>query len=475
MTFLKKKEKDVSILHVEHTKTYKLALHIFRRDLRIDDNTALMYALKHAEKVIPCFIFDPRQVKDNPYKSNNAITFMVHSLYELIDQLSEKGGRLYILYGVAEEVVEKLSQQLPLELVTFNKDYTRFALKRDTHIKNICMRLGIDCRILPDVLLNEPHEVCKKDGTPYTVFTPFFKCARKRTVDTPRNNTATNYYIKNIDEEGGTSLLARMLPPNNPYLALHGGRKEATRLLQKIKELTHYKDLRNMPAQGYTSHLSAHHKFGTISIRETYHSLKQVNHEGSGELLRQLYWRDFFVHIAYYFSHIWEGPFHRKYRKIAWNNDPALFQKWCEGKTGFPMVDAGMHELNTTGYMHNRVRMIAASFLIKNLHIGWRWGEKYFAQKLTDYDPAVNNGNWQWVASTGCDAQPYFRIFNPWLQQARFDPDCIYIKKWLPQLEAFTAAQIHNIPKKLLNTDAYPAPIVDHAVTSSRTKSMYNV
>ncbi|MBW3021154.1 FAD-binding domain-containing protein, partial [Candidatus Woesearchaeota archaeon] len=208
---------------------------------------------------------------------------------------------------------------------------------------------------------------------------------------------------------------------------------------------------------------------GTISIREIYSSFKENFQE---VLINEVYWRDFFTHIIYHFPNVLDGAFKNKYDKIKWDNDKKLFQKWCEGKTGFPIVDAGMRELNTTGYMHNRVRMIVASFLVKDLHINWQWGEKYFAQNLIDYDPAVNNGNWQWAASTGCDAQPYFRIFNPWSQQEKFDRDCEYIKKWVPELKDLTSYEIHNLYKNH-NLKNYPKPIVEHKEESQKAKEMF--
>lgn len=291
-------------------------------------------------------------------------------------------------------------------------------------------------------------------------------------IATPHINQSTNYYNEPLENDKGKTLLHEMLPPPNKHIALQGGRKEAKKLLHQI--ISNHTTCCDIPRLHGTSHLSAHHKFGTISIRETYHALKNIDHTHYAPV-RQLYWRDFFVHIAYHFPHIWHGPFHKKYIQIPWSNHVDLFEKWCHGETGFPIIDAGMKELNTTGYIHNRIRMITASFLVKHLHINWQWGEHYFAQQLIDYDPAVNNGNWQWVASTGCDAQPYFRIFNPWLQQAKFDPQCTYIKKWLPQLYSFSPKQLHNLYKVPLLTKTYPKPIVDHATAVNHTKKIYQI
>ncbi|MEM5878630.1 MAG: deoxyribodipyrimidine photo-lyase, partial [Candidatus Aenigmatarchaeota archaeon] len=239
---------------------------------------------------------------------------------------------------------------------------------------------------------------------------------------------------------------------------IKGGRSQALKLIQKISKIN-YSENRNYPFLNSTTNLSPHNKFGTLSIREIYHEFKKT---GDIQLVNELYWRDFFIHIGYHFPHVFKQSFKEKYRKIIWFWDQKKFKLWCDGKTGFPIVDAGMRELNETGFMHNRVRMITASFLVKILGMDWKKGERYFASKLVDYDPSVNNGNWQWIASTGCDSQPFFRIFNPWIQQKKYDPDCIYIKKWVPELGKYAPKEIHNIEKINLNDKIYPNPIVDY-------------
>ncbi len=257
-----------------------------------------------------------------------------------------------------------------------------------------------------------------------------------------------------------------------PFCIVAGMKKsEALKILGKLDRFAHYLVERDFPSRSATTHLSPHLKFTTVSAREVYHKIKNDFNRGH-PLIRSLYWRDFFTIIGFHFPGVFQGAFHEKFDKLHWDNHPAHFKKWCEGKTGFPIVDAGMRELLQTGNMHNRVRMITASFLVKDLHIHWQKGEKFFAQHLIDYDPAVNNGNWQWVASTGCDAQPYFRIFNPWLQQAKFDPDCEYIKKWIPELRDQDAKAIHRWYKQELSSD-YPLPIVDHAVESKKALKAY--
>ncbi len=254
---------------------------------------------------------------------------------------------------------------------------------------------------------------------------------------------------------------------------MQGGRRQALAIFDALENLKEYQNRRDYPALASTSLLSAHLKFGTVSIREAFYAVQcalGVDHP----LLRQFYWRDFFTHIAYHFPEVFGHAFVRKYDALPWRNDQARFYTWAEGRTGFPIVDAGMRELNQTGYMHNRVRMITASFLVKDLHISWRWGERYFAQHLVDYDPCVNNGNWQWAASTGCDAQPYFRIFNPWLQQQKFDADCEYIYRWIPELRPFPPEVIHRWDKKFAACD-YPKPIVDHRFESEKAKEMFRI
>lgn len=453
-------------------KKYPLSLHVFRRDLRLHDNTALLEALESSESVIACFIFDKRQIENNSYKSDHCIQFMVHSLQELNTELHKQNSKLYCFYGIAEEVIAKLLTQLTVNAIFINRDYTPFSQERDAKIAQICTDAHVDFHCYADTLLHEPEEILKPNQEPYTLFTHFLKKALLLPVRSPRNNVHQNYYKKLIPFED-TQMLTTLLKTNNPTLLVKGGRTEALSLLRKIKELNNYQEIRNIPSLHGTTQLSAHNKFGTLSIRELYEAI--VKNFGKQHLLiNELIWRDFFTHIAFHYPRVFGEAFHSKYKNIPWSQNKAHFRAWCEGMTGFPIVDAGMRELNTTGYMHNRVRMIVASFLTKDLHIDWRLGEKYFAQQLVDYDPAVNNGNWQWAASTGCDAQPYFRIFNPWLQQKKFDPECLYIKRWIPELAPIPIETIHNLNKikeKLITN--YPFPIVDHAIQSQKAKMIY--
>ncbi len=453
-------------------KPYQLALHIFRRDLRLQDNSALIEALASSERVIPCFIFDKRQIEANAYKSKHCIAFMATSLIDLEEQLERQQGKLYYFYGIAEEVVAQLLSKLPIDAVFLNRDYTPFSLTRDRQIAVACEQHKVAFHSYADALLHEPEQVHKADGLPYTIYTPFFKRASQLPVSPPRKTTANNFYQQAIPLADNT-MVQRLAQHSHPNLAVKGGRQEAIALLKKMQHLTNYPHDRDYPALNATSHLSAHNKFGTVSIREV-HKIITRAFGSKHTLLNEIYWRDFFTHIAWHFPNVFGEAFQPKYVDIPWQQNDAYFKRWCEGRTGFPIVDAGMRELNTTGYMHNRVRMIVASFLCKDLLIDWRLGEKYFAQQLVDYDPCVNNGNWQWAASTGCDAQPYFRIFNPWLQQQKFDADCLYIKRFIPELNALSPREIHQWYQHMpLMKTNYPQPIVDHGTQSSLAKALF--
>ncbi|MBW2969605.1 DNA photolyase family protein [Candidatus Woesearchaeota archaeon] len=434
----------------------KKAVFIFRRDLRLEDNTGLIAALKENDKVIPCFIFDPRQVKNNPYKSENSIQFMIESLEDLEKQL--KPAKLYTFYGKTEQVIKKIVKKEKIETIYVNRDYTPFSKKRDKAINKICTLKQYD-----DYLLNAPEEVLKDDGKPYTIFTPYYKKATKKQVKKPAKNKHNNYYTKPIKTYNYKKLVKK-----NPDIYVHGGRTNCLKLLKNLPQ--NYSNTHNYPAKD-TTLLSAHNKFGTCSIREVYHTIKEKQGWHS-PILRQLYWRDFFTQIVHHYPHVIGHSFRKKYEKIKWSYDKKKFKAWCQGKTGFPIVDAGMRQLNKTGFMHNRVRMIVAQFLTKDLHIDWKLGEKYFATKLVDYDPSVNNGNWQWSASTGCDAQPYFRIFNPWRQQIKFDYRCEYIKKYVAELKDTPFYIIHKASKQKIQ--GYPSPIVEHEIESKKAKKMFS-
>ncbi len=454
-------------------KKFKKSLFIFHRDLRLDDNTVLIEALKTSEVIIPCFIFDTAQVSDkNIFKSTNALQFMIESLEDLNSQLKKRGSKLSLFQGITTEVIEKLLKDASIDAVFSNRDYTPFANRRDLSISKICKKESTSFYNHPDALLQEPEAALKKNGLPYTIFTPFFRNLSKLDVAQPVQNNYSNYFAGTLPGSE-SSLLKKLMPPCNKNIFVSGGRAACKKIVSDLSNYKKYTQTRDYPALESTTALSAHNKFGTYSIREIFYAIQEelgTNHP----LLRQLYWRDFFTHIAHHFPYVFGHAFNEKFDSIEWQYSKKKFDAWCLGKTGFPIVDAGMRQLNATGFMHNRVRMIVASFLVKDLHIDWRWGERHFATQLVDYDPAVNNGNWQWAASTGCDAQPYFRIFNPWLQQKKFDADCFYIKQWIPELKGISAKDIHvwaSAHTKYKST--YPAPIVDHAQAATDAKLMF--
>jgi len=307
----------------------------------------------------------------------------------------------------------------------------------------------------------DPNIIQTQQGKPYTVFSQFFRTAIQIPVGKPKQNNFTNFHTRLLDDHDLTS---------NQISQIKGGRKNGLLTLKNIKNFIDYEIKRNYP-EYQTTMLSAHNRFGTISIRELYHTIsdKLGTHH---TLMNEIHWREFFSHVLYHFPQVNKKAFRQNCSTISWKYNKIHIDAWKIGRTGFPIVDAGMRQLNNTGFMHNRVRMIVASFLSKDLHIDWKIGERYFAEKLIDYDLAVNNGNWQWSASTGCDAQPWFRIFNPWRQQKKFDSECKYIKKWVPELEKLSADQIHRLETESFDID-YPRPIVDHSKESRIAKQMF--
>jgi deoxyribodipyrimidine photo-lyase len=452
---------------------HQRSLFIFRRDLRLEDNTALNAALQSSKEVIPCFIFNPLQVENFTYRSDNALLFMVESLFDLKKSFDKIKKKLYIFSGKPEEIVEEICKKLSISALFLNEDYTPFSRKRDEEIKKVCDKYHVEFLQKSDYVLHSPIKIIKEDGRSYEVFTSYFQKAKKYEISNPSQIPLMSFFDEEIDFSIELEKALEFLSLNeNPYLAVRGGREKGLKILEKIKEHEDYALKRDYPSLDSTTHLSAYLKFGCISIREAYWTIRD-NLGNNHPLIRQLFWRDFFVQVAFHHPEVFGKPFKTKYEGLQWQTDARKFQRWKDGMTGFPIVDAGMRELNKTGYMHNRVRMITASFLVKDLHIDWRWGEKYFAQKLVDYDPMINNGNWQWCASTGCDSQPYFRIFNPWLQQKKFDPNAEYIKKWIPEISSLTPQQIHNV-EWVTNPDIdYPEPMVEHAIEAKIAKEMY--
>lgn len=401
----------------------EINIFIFRRDFRIYDNLALNKLISECgnKGIYPIFIFNPVQIyaKNNQYFSNNCVQFMIESLDELDKHIhvnyyeSDDSGEIEVLIG--------LSKKYKIKSIAYNKDYSPFAIKRDSIIVEWASSKGISIITEEDYTLYPMRTILNNKGDPYQVFTPFYKKSLYVKVKSIEPLIVKNINviknIKNFDKH-------KYYVVNND-LAVRGGRDKALMRFKKI--MTDYATTRDYPALDKTTKLSAYIKFGCVSIREVYYNYKNVK-----ELQRELIWREFYANILYYYPHVLGNSFKEKYDNVKWTNNKEWFKRWCNGTTGYVLVDAGMSQLNKTGWMHNRLRMITAMFLTKDLLIDWRWGEKYFATRLVDYDPASNNGGWQWSASTGTDSQPYFRIFNPDLQLKRYDKDYEYIRTWIP-------------------------------------------
>jgi len=450
----------------------KYNIFIFRRDLRLYDNKGLNEAMNNLENIIPIFIFTPEQVTEkNKFKSDNAIQFMLESLQDLDKNLKEHNSKLHIFQGDNIKILTKIIKKIDIDNIIFNMDYTPYAIKRDKTIETLCKKNNINCLIYEDYLLDKIGSFLKKDGEPYTVYTPFKNNLLKFKIEKPSKSRPKNLTKVKLNEDDYITYKI------NKNILVDGGRNNGLKQLNKIKNHKKYNDNRNTVSLK-TSLLSAYIKFGCISIREVY--WKMIEELGkNNNLISQLIWREFYFYVAYYFPFVLKGKnFVEKYDKIKWNDSKTLFNKWKEGKTGYPIVDAGMIELNTTGYMHNRSRLITSNFLNRLLGYHWKIGEKYYATQLTDYDPSVNNGNWQWIASTGVDRKPYFqRLFNPILQSKKYDQDAEYIKKWLPQLKNIPAKQLHNWEQNYLHYNLkdlnYYEPIVNYKKAREKSIKMY--
>ncbi len=452
---------------------YQKSLFIFRRDLRLEDNTGLIALLSQSKTVVPAFIFDDRQTQPNQngYFSPPAFAFLLHSLAELDESLRALGSRLYVFSGNPEEIVKSLITNDQIEAVFVNKDYTPFSRRRDADLADLCEKQQVAFKAYADIALSPLEDIRTGSDALYSVFTPFKNKAQSYAVPLPQKNSFSNYYSGEIQSKT-ISLSQVSAAIGDRKLVLRGGRQEGLEILKKQHYLKNYKELRDFPAVQGTSRLSAHHKFGTISIRESYQVAAEY---GLGsQYVSELYWRDFYYYIAYHFPHVFQTSFLPWAEYLEWANKKDHFEAWCAGKTGVPIVDAAMRELNHTGWMHNRARMIVASYLTKNLLIHWQWGEKYFAQNLIDYDPAQNNGGWQWSASTGADPRP-LRIFNPYIQAQKFAPQAEYIKQWVPELRELDVKILTNGKEEDFSAYSphYPAPLVDQKETYHRTMNVY--
>lgn len=415
----------------------------FRRDLRFKDNRGLFHALKERGNVLPVFIFDRHILNDLEDRDDARVEFIHQSLILLKDQLESAGSTLLTWYGKPEEFFRIVSPAA----VYCNHDYEPYAINRDAQVAAILNGKGAFFKTYKDQVIFEKLEVAKDDGLPYTVFTPY---SRKWLTKFSAGD------IKTQDSESLSGSLRKVEPAPMISLEEMNFRPSGKTLPGRIISLSlirKYDQARDIPSQSGTSRLGIHLRFGTVSIRQLVSVAKKENKTWLNELI----WREFYQMILANFPHVVGGSFKPAYDRIPWRNDEDGFMKWCEGKTGYPMVDAGMRELNATGFMHNRARMIVASFLTKHLLIDWRRGEAYFAKKLLDFELASNNGGWQWAAGSGCDAAPYFRVFNPDLQMQKFDPELKYVRHWVPEY----------------GTDDYPVPVIDHAFARNRAIETY--
>jgi deoxyribodipyrimidine photo-lyase len=482
-------------------KTYPRGLMWFRRDLRCDDNAALYHALKDCREVLCVFVFDTT-ILDGLPRQDRRVEFIRESLADLEAELralsGQAGGGLIVRHASAASEIPRLAHELGAQAVFANHDYEPQAIERDARVRGALAAEGIALHTSKDQVIFERDEVLTQTGRPFVVFTPY-KNAWLRKVD--------RFYLQSYPvEKYASALIARpdglrrevpalrdlgFEPTNLADLRIPAGARGGRALFGEFRErMARYHDTRDFPAVKGPSYLSVHLRFGTVSPRrlaaEAHHASAQGS-PGAAAWLGELIWRDFYFQVLAHFPHAVAHSFKPEYDAIKWEHGKhaqALFQAWCEGRTGYPLVDAAMHQLNQTGYMHNRLRMVVASFLCKDLGLDWRWGERYFAEKLNDFDLAANNGGWQWASSSGCDAQPYFRIFNPVSQSQKFDAEGKFIRKYLPQLAGLPAAALHEpwkaSPVELaaagvaLGRD-YPLPLVDHAQARERTLQRYAV
>lgn len=426
----------------------KVAIFWYRRDLRLEDNAGLFHALKSGYKVLPIFIFDKNILDKLENKKDQRVEFIHKALTEIQEQLVSFGSSLLVKYGSPIEIWKSLISDFDIAEVYTNHDYEKYAIERDKQIGELLNANGIAFYTFKDQTIFEKNEVLSGAGTPYTVFTPYSRKWKERLNEFYLKSYPTEKYFGNFQKSSLYNLPTLNEIGFNETGSVFPKKELREELIKK------YDEVRDIPSILGTSRLSVHLRFGTVSIRKLTQKAFALNEKWLNELI----WRDFYMNILYHFPHIAEGKsFRKEYDNIVWRNNQAEFKRWCDGKTGYPIVDAGMRELNATGFMHNRVRMITASFLIKHLLIDWRWGEAYFAEKLMDFDFSANNGGWQWASSSGCDAAPYFRIFNPTSQTQKFDPELKYIKKWIPELNSFE----------------YPRPIVEHTFARERVLKAY--
>ena len=420
----------------------------FRRDLRLDDNRGFYEALKSDSSVLPVFIFDSEILDELP-KNDSRVTF-IHETLQYISKTLREGynSSIALFHGKPKDIYKKLIENYNIDTVYTNHDYEPYATERDTEIKSFLTAHNIEFKTYKDQVIFEKSEVVKKDGDPYKVYTPYMRTWKEKFKTIDFQIYETDVYFKKLIQDidlPNLSLESMGFETSNQPIAPY---EVTPNLIQR------YEDTRNYPAKDSTSRLGPHLRFGTVSVRKM---IEKAIAETNEIFWQELIWREFFMQILWHFPHTAKAAFKPKYDRIEWRNNETEFKQWCEGLTGYPLVDAGMRQLNETGFMHNRVRMLVGSFLCKHLLIDWRWGEAYFAEKLHDYDMSSNIGNWQWVAGTGVDAAPYFRIFNPTSQIQKFDKGLDYINKWVPDFQELT----------------YPQPMVDHKMARERCLKTY--
>ena len=435
----------------------------FRRDLRVSDHTALHRAAAGGAPVVPVFVFDPAILAARDTGSRRT-AFLLDCLQSLEANLKHLGVKILFRKGHPEDELRAVAKETGAKKIFFNKDVEPYSRKRDEKVAKMAKEEGLELESFDDLMIHAPGRVQRAAGGPYTVFTPYSRAALAIPPHDPLPRPGS---LSGVSKGKGMplpTLQSLGLDPSDIPLPA-AGEKVAQQLLRDFvsKNLHRYESSRNFPHADATSRLSPHLRFGTISVRAVLAAARRARADDPAAkkqidvFISELIWRDFYKQILWEYPHVAEGSFRKEYDQVAWENRKDLFQAWCEGRTGFPIVDAAMRQLNQTGWMHNRLRMIVASFLTKDLLVSWQWGERYFMQKLFDGDLAANNGGWQWAAGTGTDAQPYFRIFNPTSQAERFDPDGKFISQYVPEVDSLK----------------YPAPIVDHARQRVRALEMY--
>ncbi len=468
--------------------TYARSLCWFRRDLRLSDHAALCRALQQSDQVYCVFVFDTDILDALTEQQDRRVEFIWHSVRELQQRLQQHGSTLHVLHGRARLLIPSLARELKIDAVFCNRDYEPDAVLRDASVAHALTETAITFHQYKDQVIFEQAEILTAGGTPFSVFTPYKNAWLKKLDDVATRAYPVEDFLHHLARTASTSMpdlpALGFAPTNLLSLALPTAESGANQLFGDFcLRISHYQAARDFPAVKGVSYLSTHLRFGTISIRRLVDFARHTEGLGAQIWLSELIWRDFYQMVLHHHPHVARGQtFKAQFNALEFDHDAQKFSAWCEARTGFPLIDAAMRQLNQSGYMHNRLRMVAASFLVKDLHIDWRWGERYFARHLLDFDLAANNGGWQWAASTGCDAQPWFRIFNPVTQSEKFDAEGKFIRRYVPELKHCPNRWLHapwlmpvtaqNECGIVIGVD-YPAPIVDHALARIKTLAMF--